>query len=118
MPTKADIRLCGFQVIHLADTDILIFQDVKETNGVRSDISNNKDSVKRRRSGMDMVNTSPPNGVDENEEEVAKEKKAKKLKRLPKIQKGMRASGIWERKISPAGVQYLKMADEVSKRVT
>ena len=118
MPTKADIRLCGFQVIHLADTDILIFQDVKETNGVRSDISNNKDSVKRRRSGMDMVNTSPPNGVDENGEDAAKEKKAKKLKRLPKIQRGMRASGIWERKISPAGVQYLKMADEVSKRVT
>ena len=96
-----------------------MFQDVKETNGVRSDISNNnKDSIKRRRSGMDMVNTSPPNGVEENEEEVAKEKKAKKLKRLPKIQRGMRASGIWERKISPAGVQYLKMADEVSKRVT
>ena len=95
-----------------------MFQDPKETNGVRSDISNNKDSVKRRRSGMDMVNTSPPNGVDENGE-VAKEKKVKKLKRLPKIQKGMRASGIWERKISPAGVQYLKMADEVSKqRVT
>ena len=60
---------------------------------------------------MDMVNTSPPNGVDENGE-VGKEKKVKK--RLPKIQKGMRASGIWERKISPAGVQYLKMADEVS----
>ena len=60
---------------------------------------------------MDMVNTSPPNGVDENGE-GAKEKKVKK--RLPKIQKGMRASGIWERKISPAGVQYLKMADEVS----
>ena len=66
---------------------------------------------------MDMVNTSPPNEVDENGD-VAKEKKVKKLKRLPKIQKGMRASGIWERKISPAGVQYLKMADEVSKRVT
>ena len=42
-------------------------------------------------------------------------KKVKQLKRLPKIQKGMRASGIWERKISPAGVQYLKMADEVSE---
>ena len=95
-----------------------MFQDPKETNGVRSDISNNnKDSVKRRRSGMDMVNTSPPNEVDENGD-VAKEKKVKKLKRLPKIQKAMRASGIWERKISPAGVQYLKMADEVSKRVT
>ena len=64
---------------------------------------------------MDMVNTSPPNEVDENGD-VAKEKKVKKLKRLPKIQKGMRASGIWERKISPAGVQYLKMADEVSKK--
>ena len=90
-----------------------MFQDLKETNGVRSDISNNKDSVKRRRSGMDMVNTSPPNGVDEHEE-LGKEKKVKK--RLPKIKKSMRASGIWERKISPAGIQYLKMADEVSKK--
>ena len=85
-----------------------MFQDPKESNGVRSDISNNKDSVKRRRSGMDMVNTSPPNGVDEHEEKKVK-------KRLPKIKKSMRASGIWERKISPAGVQYLKMADEVSE---
>ena len=46
---------------------------------------------------------------------LALAKKVKQLKRLPKIQKGMRASGIWERKISPAGVQYLKMADEVSE---
>merc|ERR1712222_253894 len=42
--------------------DFAMAKDVKETNGVRSDISNNKDSVKRRRSGMDMVNTSPPMG--------------------------------------------------------
>ena len=60
-----------------------------------------------------MVNASPPNGAED--QDVAKEKKVKK--RLPKIARGMRASGIWERKISPAGVQYLKMADEVSRRM-
>merc|ERR1711936_1341779 len=92
--------------------DFAMAKDPKETNGVRSDISNNnKDSVKRRRSGMDMVNASPPNGVED--QDVAKEKKVKK--RLPKIARGMRASGIWERKISPAGVQYLKMADEMEE---
>ena len=33
--------------------------------------------------------------------------------RLPKIAKSKRASGIWARKVSPAGIQYLKMEDEV-----
>ena len=33
--------------------------------------------------------------------------------RLPKIAKSSRATGIWSRKISPAGLSYLKMDDEV-----
>ena len=33
--------------------------------------------------------------------------------RLPKIAKSSRATGVWSRKISPAGVSYLKMDDEV-----
>merc|ERR1711936_903467 len=61
-----------------------------------------------------MVNTSPPNEVDENGD-VAKEKKVKKLKRLPKIAKSTRASGVWARKVSPAGIQYLKMEDEMEE---
>ena len=79
----------------------------------------------RQAHGKVLVNALFPRGdaakrkfAEKRREDAAKEKKAKKLKRLPKIQKGMRASGIWERKISPAGVQYMKMADEVSKRVT
>merc|ERR1712142_428272 len=74
-------RKASFSTQGRLSPDFAMAKDVKETNGVRSDISNNKDSVKRRRSGMDMVNTSPPNGVDENGEDAAKEKKAKKLKR-------------------------------------
>ena len=35
--------------------------------------------------------------------------------RLPKIAKSSRATGVWSRKISPAGVSYLKMDDEVKK---
>ena len=34
--------------------------------------------------------------------------------RLPKIAKSSRATGVWSRKISPAGLSYLKMDDEVS----
>merc|ERR1712223_1116425 len=93
--------------------DFAMAKDPKESNGVCSDISNKKDSIKRRRSGMAMVNTTPPNGLQDENGDGAK--KVKQLKRLPKIQKGMRASGIWERKISPAGVQYLKMADEMEE---
>ena len=36
--------------------------------------------------------------------------------RLPKIAKSNRATGVWSRKISPAGLSYLKMDDEVRER--
>ena len=36
--------------------------------------------------------------------------------RLPKIAKSNRATGVWSRKISPAGLSYLKMDDEVRDR--
>merc|ERR1712215_573969 len=35
--------------------------------------------------------------------------------RLPRIAKSNRATGIWARKISPAGIQYLKMEDEMEE---
>ena len=74
-------------------------------------MSNNRDLAKRRRSGMDMVNSSPLNGGDSN----GLEPQVKAVKtRLPKIAKSSRASGIWARKTSPAGIMYLKMEDEVS----
>lgn len=74
-----------------------------------------RDSAKRRRSGIDMVNSSPLNGSDSGGLEP---QRAVVKTRLPKIAKSSRASGIWARKISPAGVQYLKMEDEVSKGVS
>ena len=72
--------------------------------------TNNKDSAKRRRSGIDMVNGSKSsvliNGNNPESPRIVRT-------RLPRIPKSSRASGIWARKISPAGVQYLKMEDEV-----
>ena len=74
-------------------------------------MSSAKDLAKRRRSGMDMVNSSPLNGGDSN----GLEPQAKAVKtRLPKIARSSWASGIWARKTSPAGIMYLKMEDEVS----
>jgi hypothetical protein len=82
-------------------------QDYKETNGGRSDMPGARDAAKRRRSGMDMV--CGPDG-----QELESPRLPARPVRLPKIAKSTRASGIWARKISPAGIQYLKMEDEVS----
>merc|ERR1712142_835038 len=70
-------------------------------------------SAKRRRSGIDMVNGSPviANGSDGiSPLPIVRT-------RLPKIPKSNRASGIWARKVSPAGIQYLKMEDEMEEIV-
>ena len=37
------------------------------------------------------------------------------LTRLPRIPRSSRSSGVWSRKVSPAGLEYLKMDDEVSR---
>merc|ERR1712227_387753 len=74
---------------------------------------NNKNNSKRRRSGIDMVNGSSKvpvlaNGHADSDKPIVRT-------RLPKISKSSRASGVWSRKISPAGVQYLKMDDEMEE---
>ena len=65
-----------------------------------------KSNPRRRRSGVDMLSSKvgPP---DVSGPPVVKT-------RLPKIAKSSRATGVWSRKISPAGLSYLKMDDEVS----
>ena len=75
----------------------------------------NKNTAKRRRSGIDMVNGNNKapvfaNGHSESEKPIIRT-------RLPKISKSNRASGVWSRKISPAGIQYLKMDDEVGRKM-
>merc|ERR1712002_1181559 len=71
----------------------------------------NKDSAKRRRSGIDMVNGSPVMANASNYDRHTPLVRA----HLPKIPKSNRASGIWARKVSPAGIQYLKMEDEMEE---
>jgi len=73
----------------------------------------NKNTAKRRRSGIDMVNGNNKapvfaNGHSESDKPIIRT-------RLPKISKSNRASGVWSRKISPAGIQYLKMDDEMEE---
>ena len=74
-------------------------------------------SKRRRRSGIDLVTGGSAkvsvlaNGHDGPVSMPIKT-------RLPKIKKGPHATGIWSRKISPAGVSYLKMDDEVSTKQT
>ena len=74
-------------------------------------MNHNKSIPRRRRSGIDMMSSKLPVGGDlaggGGGPPVVKT-------RLPKIAKSSRATGIWSRKISPAGVSYLKMDDEVS----
>ena len=74
--------------------------------------TNNKDSAKRRRSGVEMVNGNNKVPVLANGTNGESPKPIVRT-RLPRIPKSNRASGIWARKISPAGIQYLKMEDEV-----
>merc|ERR1712029_559091 len=73
----------------------------------------NKNTAKRRRSGIDMVNGNNKapvfaNGHSESDKPIIRT-------RPPKISKSNRASGVWSRKISPAGIQYLKMDDEMEE---
>merc|ERR1712142_1351198 len=70
-------------------------------------------SAKRRRSGIDMVNGSP---VMANASQYDRHTPLVRA-HLPKIPKSNRASGIWARKVSPAGIQYLKMEDEMEEIV-
>ena len=89
------------------------FQDCNESGrGEMNKMNTNKDSAKRRRSGIDMLNgsRSPVLANGNNAESPRPIVRT----RLPRIPKSSRASGIWARKISPAGIQYLKMEDEVS----
>merc|ERR1712142_697342 len=70
-------------------------------------------SAKRRRSGIDMVNGSP---VMANSSQYDRHTPLVRA-HLPKIPKSNRASGVWARKVSPAGIQYLKMEDEMEEIV-
>merc|ERR1712179_576543 len=90
------------------------FQDCVESGrGEMNKMNTNKDSAKRRRSGIDMVNGSP---VMANASQYDRHTPLVRA-HLPKIPKSNRASGIWARKISPAGIQYLKMEDEMEEIV-
>ena len=89
------------------------FQEITESGrGDINKMNSNKDSAKRRRSGIDMVSGNKTPVIVNNNNGDSPRPLVRT--RLPKIQKSNRASGIWARKISPAGVQYLKMEDEVS----
>ena len=83
--------------------------DVSNRDGGK--INHNKSIPRRRRSGIDMMSSKLPGSGDlvggGGGPPVVKT-------RLPKIAKSSRATGVWSRKISPAGVSYLKMDDEVS----
>merc|ERR1711970_76612 len=86
---------------------------VESGRGEMNKMNTNKDSAKRRRSGIDMVNGSP---VMANASQYDRHTPLVRA-HLPKIPKSNRASGIWARKISPAGIQYLKMEDEMEEIV-
>merc|ERR1712198_634908 len=73
----------------------------------------NKPNPKRRRSGIDMVNGNYKVAVLANSNHDHPH--AVVRARLPKIAKSSRATGVWSRKISPAGVSYLKMDDEMEE---
>merc|ERR1711936_423291 len=82
---------------------------VESGRGEMNKMNTNKDSAKRRRSGIDMVN-----GNNKNQASVDSPRPLVRT-RLPRIAKSNRATGIWARKISPAGIQYLKMEDEMEE---
>merc|ERR1711892_326511 len=90
------------------------FQGCNESGrGEMNKMNTNNDSAKRRRSGIDMLNgsRSPVLANGNNAESPRPIVRT----RLPRIPKSSRASGIWARKISPAGIQYLKMEDEMEE---
>merc|ERR1712215_199466 len=97
--------------------DFAMEKSSKDSNesgrGEMNKMNTNKDSAKRRRSGIDMVNGSP---VMANASQYDRHTPLVRA-HLPKIPKSNRASGIWARKISPAGIQYLKMEDEMEEIV-
>merc|ERR1712215_508561 len=88
------------------------FQDSNESGrGEMNKMNTNKDSAKRMRSGIDMVN-----GNNKNQGQASVDSHRPLVRtRLPRIAKSNRATGIWARKISPAGIQYLKMEDEMEE---
>jgi len=65
---------------------------------------------KRRRSGIDMVMRKPSlmAGPNDQHPKVV-------TTRLPRIPRSNRSSGVWSRKISPAGLEFLKMDDEMAE---
>ena len=78
--------------------------------------ANKNSTAKRRRSGIDMLNNKV---ITNGHSDVNSNPQSKiVMTRLPKIAKSQRATGRWSRKISPAGVSYLKMDDEVRNEVT
>ena len=81
--------------------------DVSNREGGK--MNHNKSIPRRRRSGVDMMTSKLPAGGD-----LAGGGPPVVKTRLPKIAKSSRATGVWSRKISPAGLSYLKMDDEVS----
>merc|ERR1711915_255466 len=90
------------------------FQEITESGrGDINKMNSNKDSAKRRRSGIDMVSGNKSPVIVNNNNGDSPRPLVRT--RLPRIQKSNRASGIWARKISPAGVQYLKMEDEMEE---
>merc|ERR1712098_651781 len=76
-------------------------------------MNTNKEMPKRRRSGIDMVSGNKNPVIANGNDGISPLPIVKT--RLPKIPKSNRASGIWARKISPAGVSYLKMDDEMEE---
>merc|ERR1711936_856339 len=93
--------------------DFAMEKSSKDSNesgrGEMNKMNTNKDSAKRRRSGIDMVK-----GNNKNQASVDSPRPLVRT-RLPRIAKSNRATGIWARKISPAGIQYLKMEDEMEE---
>merc|ERR1712098_171760 len=76
-------------------------------------MNTNKEMPKRRRSGIDMVSGNKNPVIANGSDGISPLPIGRT--RLPKIPKSNRASGIWARKISPAGIQYLKMEDEMEE---
>ena len=92
----------------------LYYQECSDVNNRESGkINHNKSTPRRRRSGIDMMSSKPPGSGDLQPGGAGAGPPVVKT-RLPKIAKSSRATGVWSRKISPAGVSYLKMDDEVS----
>jgi len=80
----------------------------------KTHVHNNRESrevSKRRRSGIDMITNKKPSvlmgSIGPHPQIV--------MTRLPRIPRSNRSSGRWSRKISPAGIEFLKMDDEMEE---